>query len=64
MAAEKTVSMSFRVSPRFKVLLEVAAARESRSLTNMLEALLFTHCERLGLKEPESSASKVQEAKK
>jgi hypothetical protein len=32
MAAEKTVSMSFRVSPRFKALLAMAAARENRML--------------------------------
>ncbi len=45
MTAEKTVSMSFRVSPKFKALLEIAAARENRSLTNMLEYLVFAHCE-------------------
>jgi len=41
----KNVSVSFRVSPRFKRLLEAAAARERRSQTNMLETLLFAHCE-------------------
>ncbi len=63
MASDKTVSMSFRVSPRFKALLEVAAARENRSLTNMLETLMFDHCEQQGLKEPAASASKVKGAK-
>jgi hypothetical protein len=63
MAAEKTVSMSFRVSPRFKALLEMAAARENRSLTNMLETLLFAHCEQHGLKEPVARASKAKGAK-
>lgn len=52
MTAEKTISMSFRVSPRFKALLEVAAARENRSLTNMLETLVFAHCEQHGLQPP------------
>ncbi|RZL86437.1 MAG: hypothetical protein EOP82_29965 [Variovorax sp.] len=51
----KTVSISFRVSPRFKGLLEAAAAKERRSLTNMLEALLFAHCERNGIDAPSSS---------
>ena len=46
MSAEKTVSVSFRVSPRFKQLLEAAAAREHRSQTNMLESLLFNYCEK------------------
>jgi hypothetical protein len=45
MPAEKTVAVSFRVSPRFKHLLEAAAAHERRSQTNMLETLLFDYCE-------------------
>jgi uncharacterized protein (DUF1778 family) len=49
MSAEKTVAISFRVSPRFKRLLEAAAARENRSLTNMLETLLFAYSEQHGL---------------
>ena len=57
MAAEKTISMSFRVSPRFKALLEVAAARENRSMTNMIETLLYAHCEQHGLKEAPTSTS-------
>lgn len=52
MAAEKTVSVSFRVSPKFKVLLEAAAARENRSLTNTLETLLFAYCNQHGIAEP------------
>ena len=64
MAAEKTVAISFRVSPRFKALLEVAAVRENRSLTNMLETLLFAHCDRHGLKEPASSTSKAKGARR
>ena len=53
MTAEKTISMSFRVSPKFKALLEAAAARENRSFTNMLETLLFAHCDEHGIAEPE-----------
>ena len=45
----KNVSVSFRVSPRFKCLLETAASRERRSQTNMLEALLYAYCEEHGL---------------
>lgn len=59
MTTEKTVSMSFRVSPKFKALLEVAAAREDRSLTNMLETLVFVHCEQHGLQAP---PAKVRQA--
>jgi hypothetical protein len=49
MAAEKTVSVSFRVSPEFKALLEAAAIRERRSQTNMLETLLLEHCIKHGI---------------
>jgi predicted transcriptional regulator len=49
MPAEKTVAVSFRVSPRFKLLLESAAERERRSQTNMLETLLFDYCTQQGI---------------
>ena len=49
MASDKTISISFRVSPRFKRLLERAAARERRSQTNMMETLLFDYCSKNGL---------------
>lgn len=49
MSEGKTVSVSFRVSLRFKCLLEAAATRERRSQTNMLEMLLFTYCDRQGM---------------
>ncbi len=49
MAAERNIAVSFRVSPRFKRLLEAAASRENRSQTNMLETLLFSYCELHGI---------------
>jgi hypothetical protein len=49
MPAEKTVPVSYRVSPRFKLLLEAAAANQRRSQTNMLETLLFDFCEQHGI---------------
>lgn len=64
MTAEKTISMSFRVSPKFKALLEVAAARENRSLTNMLETLVFAHGEQHGLVVPPARMSQGRGAKK
>lgn len=59
MAAEKTVSVSFRVSPEFKALLEAAALREHRSQTNMLETLLLDHCRKNGI-QAGSSANNEQ----
>ena len=64
MTAEKTVSMSFRVSPKFKALLEAAAAQENRSLTNMLETLVFAHCDKHGLKVPTAKVGQGKGAKK
>lgn len=61
MSAEKTVAVSFRVSPRFKSLLEAAAARERRSQTNMLETLLFDFCEVRGIEE--APAPRVSQGK-
>lgn len=49
MSEGKNVSVSFRVSSRFKNLLAAAAARERRSQTNMLETLLFEYCEAHGI---------------
>jgi uncharacterized protein (DUF1778 family) len=46
--AEKTVSINFRVTPEFKALLELAAAQEHRTQTNLLEKLLYDHCKRSG----------------
>lgn len=54
MGEEKSVSVSFRVTPRFKRLLQAAAEREHRSQTNLLETLLFAHCIQHGLEEDDA----------
>lgn len=46
MDAEKTVAMSFRVTPTTKRLLTAAAEHERRSLTNMVEVLVEDFCRR------------------
>ncbi len=46
MRALKSIGLSFRVTPETKLLLEAAAAREHRSLTNMLELLVEDYCAR------------------
>lgn len=43
--------MSLRVTPKFRRLLETAAERENRSLTNMLETLLLEFCATHGIEE-------------
>lgn len=59
MSAEKTVAVSYRVSARFKALLEAAAAKEHRSQTNMLEALLFQYCSAHGLDDAPTVAQTI-----
>ena len=45
----KTVSVSFRVSPRFKRALQIASASVNRTQTNFLETLLFEYCHTHGI---------------
>ena len=65
MAEDKSVSVSFRVTPRFKRLLQAAAEREHRSQTNLLETLLFAHCAKHGVEEGGGAApSRNKQGKK
>jgi hypothetical protein len=61
MDAEKIVGMSFRVTPRIKRLLAVAAHHEHRSLTNMLEVLVEDFCARNGIGETVEDSSEKGE---
>ncbi len=45
----KTVSVSFRVSPRFKRALEIAATSVNRTQANFLETLIFEYCATHGI---------------
>ena len=51
MGEEKSLSVSFRVTPYFKRLLQAAAERRHRSLTTLMDMLLFAHCVMPGLEE-------------
>jgi len=61
--AEKTVAVSFGVLPRFKLLLEAAAASQHRSQTNKLETLLFDFCEQQGIQLAETAKPASQSSK-
>ena len=41
----KTAVITLRVTPGLKAAAEAAARREHRSLTSLIEVLLFNHCE-------------------
>lgn len=45
----KTESVNLRLSPRMKELLRIAAEREHRTLSNMIEALVLDYCESRGI---------------
>lgn len=55
MEREKTVGLSFRVTPRMKRLLATAAANERRSLTNTLEVLIEDYCRRHEIEDQENT---------
>lgn len=45
----KTQVVNLRMRPAVKELLRVAAERDHRTLSNLLEVLIVEHCERLGI---------------
>lgn len=53
MATAKTTTLTFRIEPGLKVALRAAAAREHRSIANMVEVLIRDYCGRNGIAIPE-----------
>lgn len=49
MAATKTTTLTFRIEPALKEALRTAAAREHRSIANMVEVLIRDYCGRNGI---------------
>jgi len=49
MVSGKTSTLTFRIEPRLKNALRIAAERENRSIANMLEVLIRDHCDRSGI---------------
>lgn len=50
MNERKTTAINLRMSPEVKELLRLAAAKEHRTLSNMLEYLVLRHCELSGVR--------------
>ena len=57
MPAIKSAVVSFRVSPAFREALRLAAVREHRTQTNMVEYLLYEHCRVRGIPIRQSSTA-------
>jgi len=55
MATTKTATVTFRIDPGVKEALRTAAAREHRSIANMVEVLIRDYCGRNGIAIAEDS---------
>ncbi len=52
MASAKTTTLTFRIEPDLKEALRTAAAREHRSIANMVEMMIRDYCGRNGVTIP------------
>ena len=55
MAKTKISTLNLRVNPAIKDAVREAAAREHRSVANMVEVLIRRHCDQEGIVIPEQS---------
>lgn len=63
MATSKTTTLTFRIEPSLKEALRTAAAREHRSIANMVEVLIRDHCGRNDIELHEQDGAAVQTTK-
>ncbi len=55
MSKTKISTLNLRVQPAIKEAVREAAAREHRSVANMIEMLIRRHCEQAGIAVPEQN---------
>ncbi len=55
MAKTKISTLNLRIEPGIKDAVREAAAREHRSVANMIEILIRRHCDEAGINVPEMS---------
>ncbi|MBT8101477.1 MAG: hypothetical protein KJO95_00825 [Gammaproteobacteria bacterium] len=55
MAKTKISTLNLRIQPGVKDAVREAAAREHRSVANMVEMLIRRHCEQAGISVPEQN---------
>lgn len=63
MPTTKTSTLTFRVEPKLKESLRAAAARERRSLSNMVEVMILDYCDRIGVSVTSQAAAKPNKKK-
>lgn len=61
MPRTKISTLNLRVNPAIKRAVRKAAAREHRSVANMIEVLIRRHCEQTGISITESAADATGE---
>ncbi len=52
MAQTKTATLNLRIDPVLKQAIREAAAKEHRSIANLVEVLIRRHCEKTGIQIP------------
>lgn len=57
----KTATLNLRIDPVLKEAARIAAAREHRSISNLVEVLISQHCERIGVSIPDQAELFPQE---
>ena len=55
MSPKKVTTLNLRLDSAIKEAVRVAALRDNRSITNMIEVLIRRHCEEIGITIPEQS---------
>jgi hypothetical protein len=55
MAKTKISTLNLRIQPGIKEAVREAAAREHRSVANMVEVLIRRHCDQTGISIPEQN---------
>ena len=55
MAKAKISTLNLRIEPGIKEAVREAAAREHRSVANMVEVLIRRHCDQAGISIPEQN---------
>ncbi len=63
MASAKTTTLTFRIEPDLKEALRTAAAREHRSIANMVEMMIRDYCGRNGVTIPSQGAKADERSK-
>lgn len=58
MSTIKSATLTFRIDPRLKEALRIAADQEHRSIANMVEVLIRGYCEQHGIAIPHSDETK------